>query len=193
VKVRNGNDSSISASCARGLVALSLMATLVAGGVAAAPVPAFAATNAKQAAADKAARAKRYAKAKKQAAADKAARAKRYAKAKGKAKAKGRTAMRGAVVGGWYKCTVSWYGPGFYGHGMAGGGVLKSNSVVVAHRTLRFGTRVQFAYGGKTVIAVVRDRGPFIAGRYFDLGPGTAAAIGFQSVGVGVVQYRILH
>lgn len=177
MKVRNGNGRSISASCARGLVALSLMAMLVAGGVAITPVPAFAATSAKQAAADKAARAKRYAR----------------AKGKGKAKAKGRTAVRGAAVGGWYKCTVSWYGPGFYGHGMAGGGVLKSNSMVVAHRTLPFGTRVQFAYGGKTVIAVVQDRGPFIAGCYFDLGPGTAAAIGFQRVGVGVVQYRILH
>lgn len=175
MKVRNGNDRFISASCARGLVALSLMAMLVAGGVAITPVPAFAATSAKQAAADK------------------AARAKRYARAKGKGKAKGRTAVRGAAVGGWYKCTVSWYGPGFCGHGMAGGGVLKSNSMVVAHRTLPFGTRVQFAYGGKTVIAVVQDRGPFIAGRYFDLGPGTAAAIGFQRVGVGVVQYRILH
>ena len=85
---------------------------------------------------------------------------------------------------------VSWYGPGFYGHTMAGGGQLTPTSMVVAHRTMAFGTRVQINYRGRTVIAVVRDRGPFIAGRTFDLGPGTAKALGFS--GVGTISYRIL-
>lgn len=85
---------------------------------------------------------------------------------------------------------VSWYGPGFYGHTMAGGGQLTPTSMVVAHRTMAFGTRVQINYRGRTVIAVVRDRGPFIAGRTFDLGPGTAKALGFS--GVGTISYRVL-
>lgn len=85
---------------------------------------------------------------------------------------------------------VSWYGPGFYGHTMAGGGQLTPTSMVVAHRSLPFGTRVQINYRGRTITAVVRDRGPFVSGRTFDLGPGTAKALGFS--GVGTISYRIL-
>jgi rare lipoprotein A (peptidoglycan hydrolase) len=92
--------------------------------------------------------------------------------------------------GGWKRARVSWYGPGFYGHGMAGGGKLTKTSMVCAHRSLPFGTKVKFSYKGRTVIAVVKDRGPFIAGRTFDLGPGPAKALKFS--GVGTVKYRIV-
>jgi len=91
---------------------------------------------------------------------------------------------------GFRSARVSWYGPGFYGHTMAGGGQLTRTSMVVAHRSLPFGTRVLIKYRGRSVTAVVRDRGPFIAGRTFDLGPGTAKALGFS--GVGTISYRIL-
>lgn len=91
---------------------------------------------------------------------------------------------------GWKSARVSWYGPGFYGHGMAGGGTLQPDSMVVAHRSLPFGTQIEFSYNGRTCIAVVMDRGPFSGGRVFDLGPGTASALGFS--GVGTVQYRII-
>ena len=95
-----------------------------------------------------------------------------------------------ASEAGWKSAKVSWYGPGFYGNTMAGGGTLTPSSMVVAHRTLPFGTKIEFSYKGKTCIAVVQDRGPHVAGRVFDLGPGTAKALGFS--GVGTVQYRIL-
>jgi len=96
-----------------------------------------------------------------------------------------------AVSGtGWRTARVSWYGPGFYGRRTANGTVLRPNSMVVAHRSLPFGTRIAFAYRGRTVIGVVADRGPFISGRVFDLGPGVAQALGFG--GVQTVQYRIL-
>ncbi|MDA3936456.1 MAG: septal ring lytic transglycosylase RlpA family protein [Actinomycetota bacterium] len=91
---------------------------------------------------------------------------------------------------GWSSAKVSWYGPGFYGNTMAGGGVLTVDSMVVAHRSLPFGTRVQFEYNGRSVTAVVQDRGPFVGGRTFDLGPGVARALGFN--GVHTVSYRIL-
>ena len=81
-------------------------------------------------------------------------------------------------------------GPGFYGHTMAGGGKLTRKSMVVAHRSLPFGTKVQIAYSGRAVTAVVRDRGPFVAGRTFDLGPGTAKALHFQ--GVGTIRYKLI-
>lgn len=98
------------------------------------------------------------------------------------------TALTGS--GPWKSAKVSWYGPGFYGNTMAGGGTLRPTSMVVAHRTLPFGTKIEFSYKGKTCVAVVRDRGPYVSGRVFDLGPGTANALGFS--GVGTVGYRIV-
>lgn len=101
-----------------------------------------------------------------------------------------RKAVRRVSTSGWKSARVSWYGPGFYGNTMAGGGKLQPDSMVVAHRSLAFGTKIQFKYKGKTCTAVVMDRGPFVGGRTFDLGPGTAKALGFS--GVGSVQYKIL-
>lgn len=95
-----------------------------------------------------------------------------------------------ARTGGWKSARVSWYGPGFYGNTMAGGGTLRPDSMVVAHRSLPFGTKVQFKYRGMLVTAVVKDRGPYVGNRQFDLGPGTAKALGFS--GVGTVQYKVL-
>jgi hypothetical protein len=57
----------------------------------------------------------------------------------------------------------------------------------VAHKSLPCGTRVTFVYGGRTVTATVDDRGPYISGRTWDLNQNTAAALGFQTVGVGTV------
>jgi len=91
---------------------------------------------------------------------------------------------------GWRSARVSWYGPGFYGNTMAGGGKLTTTSMVVAHKSMRFGTKIEFSYKGRTCVAVVRDRGPYVSGRVFDLGPGTAKALGFS--GVGTVKWRIV-
>ncbi|MHB1340618.1 MAG: septal ring lytic transglycosylase RlpA family protein [Coriobacteriia bacterium] len=91
---------------------------------------------------------------------------------------------------GWKSAKVSWYGPGFYGNTMAGGGQLTPTSMVVAHRSMKFGTKIQFTYKGKSVVAVVKDRGPYVSGRTFDLGPGTAKSLGFS--GVGTVSWRVV-
>jgi hypothetical protein len=95
-----------------------------------------------------------------------------------------------ASAAGWQTAKVSWYGPGFYGRKTASGAVLTAGMMNVAHKTLAFGTRIEFRYKGRTVTAVVNDRGPFIAGRMFDLGPGTAKALGFS--GVGTVEWRVI-
>ncbi len=52
----------------------------------------------------------------------------------------------------------------------------------VANRTLPCGTKVSFYYGGRSVTAVVDDRGPFVGGRDWDLNQNTAAALGFNGV-----------
>jgi rare lipoprotein A len=53
----------------------------------------------------------------------------------------------------------------------------------VANRTLPCGTKVTFRNGSHQVTAVVDDRGPFVAGRTWDLGAGTRDALGFVGVG----------
>jgi rare lipoprotein A len=60
----------------------------------------------------------------------------------------------------------------------------------VANRTLAFGTRVLFAYRGRTVTATVDDRGPFVYSRLFDLNERVAATLHFS--GVDTVAYRVL-
>jgi hypothetical protein len=53
----------------------------------------------------------------------------------------------------------------------------------VANRSLPCGTKVTFRSGARQVTAVVDDRGPFVAGRTWDLGQSTAGALGFVGVG----------
>jgi rare lipoprotein A (peptidoglycan hydrolase) len=62
--------------------------------------------------------------------------------------------------------------------------------MMVAHKTLPFGTLIEFEYGGKRAVARVADRGPHSAEREFDLGPGVVRVLGFN--GVHEVRYRII-
>ena len=99
-------------------------------------------------------------------------------------------ATASSSTSGWRTARVSWYGPGFYGDHTADGSVLERDSMFLANRTLPFGTKVAIKYKGRTVVGVVHDRGPYVASRQFDLGPGVAKALGFS--GVGTISYMIL-
>ncbi len=78
---------------------------------------------------------------------------------------------------------ASWYGPGFYGNRTACGQTFHAGIMGVAHKTLPCGTRLTFRRGSKLVHARVVDRGPFHAGREFDLSPAVKLALGFGSTG----------
>jgi rare lipoprotein A (peptidoglycan hydrolase) len=78
---------------------------------------------------------------------------------------------------------ASWYGPGFYGRRTACGQTVTDSVMGVAHRTLPCGTRLTLRRGGRIVRARVIDRGPFHAGREFDLTPAVKRALGFGSTG----------
>lgn len=90
----------------------------------------------------------------------------------------------------WRIGRASNYGPGSYGRRTANGTRIGPDSMIVAHKTLPFGTIVQFNYGGRSAIAVVADRGPYVPGREWDLGPGVAHVLGLN--GVYMVRYRIV-
>ncbi len=53
----------------------------------------------------------------------------------------------------------------------------------VANRTLPCGTKVTLSYGGRTIVATVDDRGPYVYGRTFDLNQNTARFLGMWGVG----------
>jgi rare lipoprotein A len=75
---------------------------------------------------------------------------------------------------------ASWYGGG---GSLACGGQLTSATMGVANKTLPCGTLVTLRYGGHEVSVPVVDRGPYVAGREFDLTEATKRALGFEGVG----------
>lgn len=79
---------------------------------------------------------------------------------------------------------ASYYGPGLYGGGLACGGTLEPGTLGVANRTLPCGSRVTLRYRGRAVTVRVVDRGPYVAGRDFDLTAATRARLRFPSTGV---------
>ena len=83
----------------------------------------------------------------------------------------------GRVSVAWHTTQVSWYGPGFYGQRTACGEAMTQQLVGVAHRTLPCGTLVTFRWNGHTIRAPVVDRGPYVAGRLWDLTPGLCALL----------------
>jgi hypothetical protein len=75
---------------------------------------------------------------------------------------------------------ASWYGGG---GGLACGGSLTGATLGVANKTLPCGTLVTLRYNGRSVRVPVVDRGPYVAGREFDLTEATKRALGFGDTG----------
>jgi len=78
---------------------------------------------------------------------------------------------------------ASYYGPGLYGNGVACGGTLMPGTMGVANKTLPCGTKVKLRYHGRTVTVPVIDRGPYVAGRDYDLTEAVKEKLGFPGVG----------
>lgn len=95
---------------------------------------------------------------------------------------------------GWMTGVASHYGTGdgFMGGITASGDIVTETSMGVAMLNVPLGTYVEIRYNGRSVVAVVNDRGPYVHGRVIDMQPAVARALGFLSVGVGTVEYRFL-
>lgn len=78
---------------------------------------------------------------------------------------------------------ASYYGPGLYGNGVACGGTLLPGTMGVANKTLPCGTMVKLRYHGRSVTVPVIDRGPYVAGRDYDLTEAVKRKLGFPGVG----------
>jgi rare lipoprotein A len=78
---------------------------------------------------------------------------------------------------------ASWYGPGLYGNHLGCGGRLSPGRLGVAHKTLPCGSKVTLRRGTRTVRVRVIDRGPYVAGREYDLTEATARKLRFTGHG----------
>jgi rare lipoprotein A len=86
---------------------------------------------------------------------------------------------------------ASWYGRPYHGRQAADGEIYDMETMVAAHRTLPFQTRVRVENldNGRSVEVRIIDRGPFIAGRIIDLSH--AAAREVQLIGPGVARVKL--
>lgn len=84
---------------------------------------------------------------------------------------------------------VSWYGPGFYGGKTACGQKYTKTILGVAHKTLPCGTLVTFMWKGNIQTVPVIDRGPYVAGRQWDLSGGLCVAL--NHCFTGKIYYRL--
>ena len=81
---------------------------------------------------------------------------------------------------GWHTSVASVYTD--YGGPLACGGRLARNQLGVAHKSAPCGALITFRYGGRIVRVPVIDRGPYIAGREWDLTGATAELLGFNGL-----------
>ena len=65
----------------------------------------------------------------------------------------------------------------------------------IASRHLPFGTKVRVTYlrTGRSAVAHVTDRGPFVRGRIIDCSEGLARQIGLRNAGTGKVKVEVLN
>ena len=86
---------------------------------------------------------------------------------------------------------ASWYGHPYHGRQAADGEIYDMETMVAAHRTLPFQTRVRVENldnGLSTEVRII-DRGPFVDGRIIDLSH--AAAQQIQLIGPGVAHVKL--
>jgi rare lipoprotein A (peptidoglycan hydrolase) len=83
---------------------------------------------------------------------------------------------------GSYSALAGSSGPAAFGRHTACGGVLGPDTVGVAQPTLPCGARIFITYRGTTVLTQVVDRGPYTAGRQFDLTDALARKLDLKGV-----------
>jgi rare lipoprotein A len=90
-----------------------------------------------------------------------------------------RTVLAGRFATVYHQVVASWYGPGGT---TACGESLGAGTLGVANKTLPCGTLVTLHFGGRTLTVPVIDRGPYVAGRDYDLTYATKLALGAGDV-----------
>jgi rare lipoprotein A len=89
---------------------------------------------------------------------------------------------------------ASWYGPNFHGKQTSNGEWYNMYDMTVAHKTWPMDTMVKVTNldNGKSVIARVNDRGPFVAGRVVDCSYAVGKKIGIDKKGTCNVRLDVV-
>ena len=95
-----------------------------------------------------------------------------------------------AGTGVTFEGIASWYGPGFEGNPTASGDIFDPSLFTAASLDLPLGTWLYVTRGGRGVVVLVNDRGPYIDDRVLDLSQAAAEAIGIT--GLGWIKAEIL-
>lgn len=99
-----------------------------------------------------------------------------------------------AQVGSTETGKASFYAAKHQSRKTASGELYNQNLRTAAHRSLPFGTKVKVTNlaNGKSVVAKVNDRGPFVKGRIVDLSRSAFASIANPAVGVISVELEVV-
>lgn len=89
-----------------------------------------------------------------------------------------------------YSAVCAAYGPGFDGKVTASGQRYNGNDFTCASRTHALGTWLALTRNDKRIVALVTDRGPYVAGRDLELSRAAAEALGVT--GVDTVQVEVV-
>ncbi len=97
-------------------------------------------------------------------------------------------------VGDSMRGVASWYGPNFHGKQTSNGEYYNMYDMTVAHKTWPMDTMVKITNldNGKTAIARVNDRGPFVAGRVVDCSYAVGKKIGIDKKGTCNVRLDVI-
>lgn len=81
-----------------------------------------------------------------------------------------------------------------HGTRTASGEKLRDDRMTVAHRSLKFGTKVKVTNlkNGKSVVLTCTDRGPYVKNRIIDVSQAAAKALGFQKQGLTKVKVSVV-
>jgi rare lipoprotein A len=90
--------------------------------------------------------------------------------------------------------TASWYGGKFQHRRTASGKTFDTHTMMAAHLTLPFGTKVKVTNmsNHRTCIVEITDRGPYVGNRIIDLSYAAANRLGFASTGTAKVSIEVL-
>ena len=95
-----------------------------------------------------------------------------------------------AGTGVTFEGIASWYGPGFEGNPTANGDIFDPDLFTAASKELPLGTWLYVTHGGRGVVVLVNDRGPYVDGRILDLSQAAAESLGIG--GLGWIRAEIL-
>lgn len=89
---------------------------------------------------------------------------------------------------------ASWYGPDFHGKMTSNGEAYNMHGLTAAHKTWPMDTMVKIKnlQNGKSTIARINDRGPFVQGRIIDCSYATGKAIGLDRMGIAKVNIKVV-